>query len=243
MIRSRSISATSNSSPVAASHGENLAARIAEVGLSIKLADVPGLFVPDTVDRAEKILVCHRVRRLFEPPEVLAQARDRRGWVEDNFRPVQSEGARSLREVPIVTKINANFADGGVENGVTEIPRPEVKFFPETGMAMGQVVLAVFAQEPAVGVDDGGGVVINTALLRPRRRARSATMPSLPRRLAHQPDRRAVRHGLGHARTSASPARRGNTARKIIPAGRESGPLRAAACSIRARCFSIIACP
>ena len=43
--------------------------------------------------------------------------------------------------------------------------KDEIKFFPKTGMDVGNVVFAIFAQISPIGVDDRGGVVINTGLV------------------------------------------------------------------------------
>src|SRR5215216_2051510 len=48
--------------------GEKLSTRIAEVALSVKLADIPGLLVSNPIDCADEISVGHSVRRLLELP-------------------------------------------------------------------------------------------------------------------------------------------------------------------------------
>src|ERR1044072_6843820 len=55
-----------------------LPARIAEVTLPVKLADVPRLLVTDAIDRADEITVRNCVRRLFESPQIFRQACDSR---------------------------------------------------------------------------------------------------------------------------------------------------------------------
>src|SRR2546421_2536167 len=47
---------------------DNLAARVAEVALAVKLANVPRLFMTDAVDRADEITVRHGMRRLLQLP-------------------------------------------------------------------------------------------------------------------------------------------------------------------------------
>src|SRR5437016_9502897 len=49
---------------------QELAARVAEVALSVKLADVPRRLESDAIDRADEVAVGHCVRRLLELPEV-----------------------------------------------------------------------------------------------------------------------------------------------------------------------------
>src|SRR5207245_1515211 len=60
-----------------------------------------------------------------------------------------------------VTNVHTDAGVASIENGITGVSWREIKLFPETGMAMGDVVLAVFAQITSVGVNHGGGVVIN----------------------------------------------------------------------------------
>jgi hypothetical protein len=74
--------------PVAGRFGNDLAARVAEVALPVKLADVPGLFVADAVDRPDEVAVGDGVRGLFQFPEVFGKPRDGRRRVEDYLRAV-----------------------------------------------------------------------------------------------------------------------------------------------------------
>src|SRR5215813_4697889 len=55
----------------------DLSARVAEITLAIKLADVPGLLVPDAIDRTDEIAVRDRMRRLLQLPQILRQTGDR----------------------------------------------------------------------------------------------------------------------------------------------------------------------
>src|SRR4051795_4308512 len=59
---------------IARRDGEHLAARIAEVALAVKLADVPRRFVADAVDRADKVAVRDGVRGLLELPEIFGES-------------------------------------------------------------------------------------------------------------------------------------------------------------------------
>src|SRR6188768_2201276 len=58
---------------VAARVRDELPARVAEVALSVELADVPGRFLADAVDRADEVRVGDGVRRLLELPQVFGQ--------------------------------------------------------------------------------------------------------------------------------------------------------------------------
>src|ERR1700675_757633 len=53
---------------IAAGLGEDLAARIAEVTLAIKLSDIPRLFSAYAIDRSYEVAVRRGVRGLFEFP-------------------------------------------------------------------------------------------------------------------------------------------------------------------------------
>src|SRR3954465_7796130 len=47
---------------------DELSPRVYEITLPVKLADAPGLFPAGSIDRANEILICDGVRRLFELP-------------------------------------------------------------------------------------------------------------------------------------------------------------------------------
>ena len=49
---------------------EDLAARVAEVGLAVELADLPGALDADAIDGPHEVLVGDRVGRLLELPEI-----------------------------------------------------------------------------------------------------------------------------------------------------------------------------
>jgi len=48
-----------------------------------------------------------------------------------------------------------------MENGIAGVSRRKIKFFPETWVTVRDVVLAVFAEVAAVGVDHRGSVEID----------------------------------------------------------------------------------
>src|SRR5205085_7208165 len=68
---------------------DDLAARVAEVALSVKLADVPGLLMADAIDGADEKAIGHGMRRLLKLPQVFRQPRNRRRGIEDNLRAIQ----------------------------------------------------------------------------------------------------------------------------------------------------------
>src|SRR5216683_7893235 len=62
---------------IAAGLGEDLAARIAEVTLAVKLSNVPGLFPTNTIDRTDEVSVRRGVSGLLEFPQIFRESRDR----------------------------------------------------------------------------------------------------------------------------------------------------------------------
>ena len=146
---------------VAGGFGDELARRIAEVGLAVEFADAPRLFGADAVDGSDEVAVGDAVGGLLEFPEIFAEAGDGGGGVEDDFGSVESEGAGSFGEVAVIADVDADGADFGFENGIAEVAGAEVELFPEARVAMGDVIFAVFAEISSVGVDDGGGVVVD----------------------------------------------------------------------------------
>ena len=53
---------------------DELAARVDEVALAVEVVVADLLLDPDPVDRPDEIAVRHRVRHLFDPPQVLGQS-------------------------------------------------------------------------------------------------------------------------------------------------------------------------
>src|SRR5712671_2246435 len=62
--------------------GDDLSARIGEVALSVKFTKVPGLFRPDTIDRADVEDVGDGCGGLFELPKIFAKACHRGAGIE-----------------------------------------------------------------------------------------------------------------------------------------------------------------
>src|SRR6185295_17458811 len=56
-------------------------------------------------------------------------------------------------------------SERGIETRITEITGTEVKLLPEPWIHVWNVVLAIFAEILAVGVNDGGGVVVDAGQL------------------------------------------------------------------------------
>jgi hypothetical protein len=84
---------------------------------------------------------------LLELPQVLTQAGDRRRRVEDDLGAVEAEFAPALGEVAVVTDIDADLTDRGVEDRIAEVAGPKVELLPETGITVRDVVLAVATEQ------------------------------------------------------------------------------------------------
>ena len=82
------------------------------------------------------------------------------GGIEDDLRACKRGEARTLRVPLIPANLNADATVLGVEIGEAEVAGREIKFFVVERI-VGDVHFAVFAEERAVGVEDGAGVVIN----------------------------------------------------------------------------------
>src|SRR5215468_5214000 len=65
----------------------------------------------------------------------------------------------------VVTNVHTDASIARIENGITSVSRCEIKFLPKTGMAMRNVMFAIFAQITSVGVDDRGSIVIDAGHL------------------------------------------------------------------------------
>src|SRR5258708_2279116 len=150
---------------VAAGLLDDFAAWVAEIALAVEFADFPRRFGADAVDGGDEIGVGHGVGGLLEFPKIFGEAGDGGRRVVDNFRAVQPEDARAFGKMAVVANVNTDASVTSLKNGIAGVPRREVKLFPEARMAVGNVVLAVFAQITAVGVNDRGGVEINAGHL------------------------------------------------------------------------------
>src|ERR1700722_11010793 len=146
---------------ITAGLSENLAARIAEVTLAVKLADVPRLFRTHTIDCTHEIAIGYRVRGLLQFPQIFGKPRDRGGRIKYNLRAVQSEDACAFRKMPVIADINSDGSVLGLENGIAEITGREVELLPESGMHVRDVMFAVLTQIASVRIYDGCGIEVH----------------------------------------------------------------------------------
>src|SRR2546425_6667338 len=143
---------------------DDLPSRVREVARAVVLVRPELLLLPDAVDRPHPIAVRDRVRGLLDEPEMHRESPRRRGGDEDKLGAVQPEHARALGEMAVVADVDADLADGGLEDGVPEVAWPEVELLPEA-VHVRDVGLAVLAEVAAVRVDDRGGVVVDAGLV------------------------------------------------------------------------------
>src|SRR6185437_9141802 len=125
----------------------------------------PGRFRTHSIDSGDKILVGDGVGGLFELPQIFGKSGDGRGRIEDNLRAVQSKASCAFWEMTVVADVDADARMARLENGIARVAGSEIKFLPKAGVAMRDVVLAVFSEVAAVGVDDGGGIVVKAGHL------------------------------------------------------------------------------
>src|SRR5215472_17525547 len=105
---------------------DDLTARVREVGLAVEVV-VAERLDPDPVDRADVVLVSDSGGRLFQPPQVRRQPARGRRRVEDDPRSGQAERPPAFGEVPVITDVDADQPDRGVEHRVAEVAGPEVE--------------------------------------------------------------------------------------------------------------------
>src|SRR6266404_2883384 len=146
---------------VLAAFRQEVSARIHEVARAVELADVPRCLDADPIDTSHEVAVCHRVRGLLELPQVLRQALHRRRRIEHDLGTVQAEQSRAFGEVAVIADVDADRGVPRLEDGIAEVAGLEEELLPEAGRVR-DVDLAVLAEVAAVGVDDGGGVVVDT---------------------------------------------------------------------------------
>src|SRR5690606_41613850 len=97
-----------------------------------------------SVDGADEVLVGDGGRRLLQLPQVHRQAPAGRRRVEHDLGAGQAQGPPSLGEVAVVADVDADAADLGVEDRVSEVAGPEVELLPEP-VHGGDVGLAALA--------------------------------------------------------------------------------------------------
>src|SRR5258706_1574774 len=146
---------------VAAGLGDDFATRVAEVAFPVELADFPRLFGAHAIDGRDKVGVRDGMRGLFQFPEILGKAGNGSGWVVDNLGAIESENTRAFGEMAVVANVNAYARVSRLKHWVTGVARREIKFLPKARMAVRDVVLAIFSQVAAVGVDHRRGVVVD----------------------------------------------------------------------------------
>src|ERR1700675_1516825 len=93
------------------------------------------------------------------------ESRHSGGGIKNNFRAVQSEDARAFGKMAVVADVDADAGVFRFENGIALVSGGEIKFLPESGMHVRDVVLAVLAQVLAVGINDRGGVEVQAGHL------------------------------------------------------------------------------
>src|SRR5467141_1601712 len=104
---------------VAASLGEDLAARIAEVTLAVKLTDIPRLFPSHAIDRAYKVAVRRGVGGLLEFPQIFRESCDRGGGIKNDLRAVQSEHARAFGKMTVIADVHSDTRIFRLKDGIT----------------------------------------------------------------------------------------------------------------------------
>src|SRR5262249_4616565 len=139
--------------------GDNLSARITKITRAIEFSDVPRRFHTYAVDRSNVVAIRHRVRRLLDLPQVLAETGDGGRRVEHDLGAVESQGAGAFGKVAIIADVNSDLREADVEHRIAQVPGTEVEFFPKSGSDVRNVGLAIFPQIRAVRAEDGGRVV------------------------------------------------------------------------------------
>src|SRR5213592_3442265 len=120
------------------------------------------MFAPHAIDRTHKVAVGNRVSRLLQLPQVFTQTRNCRRRIEDDLGAVESQSPRAFRKMTIVANIDTDVGKLRLEDRITEVARFEIELFPETRRAMGNMMLPVFSEIFAIGIDDRGSVVVDT---------------------------------------------------------------------------------
>ena len=116
----------------------------------------------DTVDRADEISVGHSLCGLLELPQIFTQTCNCCRGVEDDFGSIETQGPRAFGKVAIVADVDSDICELGLEDRIAEVAGFEIKLFPETRRTMRDVVLPIFAEILAIGIDNRRSVVVNT---------------------------------------------------------------------------------
>src|ERR1017187_10003297 len=91
----------------------------------------------------------------------------------------------------VVADVDADLDKSEVEDGIAEVAGAEIEFLPEAGSHMRDMSFAVLAEERAVVVDHGGGVVIDPFLFHLVNGNDEGDV-ELARQILHEPDGGAV---------------------------------------------------
>jgi hypothetical protein len=83
---------------------------------------------------------------LNELLEIFAEAGDGCRGIEDDFGAIQSQAARSLGEVAVVTDVHPDLCEPEIKDRIAEIAGTEVELFPKAGRDVRNVRLAIFAE-------------------------------------------------------------------------------------------------
>ena len=142
---------------------DELALGVDEVALAVEVVVADVGLDADPVDRPDVVHVGDGGGRLLDAPDVLRQAAAGGRRVEHDLGAVEAERPPALGEVAVVADVHADLADGGLEDRVPAVAGPEVELLPEA-LHLRDVLLAELAEVRAVGVDDGGGVVVRAGL-------------------------------------------------------------------------------
>ena len=153
--------------------GEDAAEGIGDEGVSPELETGVAFFwftlVADAIDYGHVNAVGDGVRALDSAPGVELSGAELgffmrmpadAGGIENDLRALESGEARTFRIPLVPADLNADASVGGIEIREAEIARREIELFVIEGI-VGDVHFAVFAEERAIGVEDGARVVVN----------------------------------------------------------------------------------
>src|SRR6266567_2330197 len=150
---------------VAAGLLDDFAAWVAEIALAVEFADFPRRFGADAVYGGDEIGVGHGVGGLLEFQEILGKTGDSSGGIVDDFGAVESEDARAFGEMAVVANVDTDAGVARLKDRVAGVAGREIKLFPKAGVAVGNMMLAVFAEVAAVGVNNRGSIEIHAGHL------------------------------------------------------------------------------
>src|SRR5208283_3736870 len=130
----------------------DLTARVDEIALAVKLADIPRRLSAHAIDRPDIDAVGDRSRRLFEFPQVFREPRNSCRGIDDVFSAVEGKRPPTFGEMTIVADVDAELAIAGLEDRIAGRTRLEEELLPETG-DLRDVRLTVFSEIGAVGIE------------------------------------------------------------------------------------------